>query len=424
MVRPANTPVPLFYRASRFELVDSFQWHLSDATRVGQEGAGPAVLRAKEATAVIVRDFLTGALQAYAVAHLAPSLRFAVRSRLHKKQVAGLAALVDHVREEYGDIGVTVLGDFNCDVLPRLQPLLDAGLDQGGTKAVTHPPKGRIDHILSTAPMVGQNVIRGLHTDHNGVIQEHDVTEEAPVSRKPDYPKADAEVQWFGGVFGGSTIDPNVVVLHTTETTDWPGYNNAGTPGDAAPHYTAKPDMKACTSAWRQHFSETISARALRNEAGGVETNTLNCVQVELIGTCDSAKAKTWKVGGVTLTAGVDYIYWPDAPAWALRDLADFVRSIHDRRGIVYETPALWLPYPASYGDSKARMTGKQWLNFYGFCGHQHVPENSHGDPGDLDMAAVFKLAGAASTPDPRVSRIRARIQRLRARLNRILNGK
>lgn len=422
MVRPKNTPVPIFYRAARFELVDAFQWHLSDATRVGPEGAGPPVLRAKEATVIVVRDLVTGGLAAYAVAHLAPSLRFLIRSRLHRKQVAGLAALVDHIRATHGaDVDVTELGDFNCDVQPRLQPLLDAGLDQGGTKAVTHPPKARIDHILSTAPMVGQDVVRGLHTDHNGVVQEHDVTEEAPVTRKPDYPKADAEVQWFGGVFGGSTIDPNVVVLHTTETTDWPGYNNAGTPGDSAPHYTAKPDLKACATGWRQHFSETISARALRNEAGGVETNTLNCVQVELIGTCDSAKAKTWKVGGVTLRAGVDYIYWPDAPAWALKDLAAFLTSIHKRRGVRLEAPKLWLPYPASYGQTAARMTGAEWEAFYGVCGHQHVPENSHGDPGDIDITTLLTLAGAAPAPDPRVSRIRARIKRLRARLNHIL---
>ena len=163
--------------------------------------------------------------------------------------------------------------------------------------------------------MVGQNVIRGLHTDHNGVIQErHDVTG-GPVSRKPDYPKADAEVQWFDMASRRLHHRPGTwFQLHTTETTDWPGYNNARhTRGLLRPALYRKARPNCTCTAWRQHFSETISARALRNEAGGVETNTLNCVQVELDRDRDSAKAKTWKVGGVTPTAGVDYIYWPDA---------------------------------------------------------------------------------------------------------------
>lgn len=222
--------------------------------------------------------------------------------------------------------------------------------------------------------------------------------------RKPDYPKADAETQWFADNphLVGSTIDPNVVVLHTTETTGWPSYNNGGTPGDAGPHYTARPDIKACRTGWRQHYPETMSSRALRNEAGGVETNTLNCVQVELIGTCDSSKRKTWMVSGVTMRAGVDYIYWPDAPEWALRDLADFLASIHKRQGILLEAPKTWLPYPDSYGNTAARMTFAEWRGFYGVCGHQHVPENSHGDPGDIDIKRVLTLAGGAKpTPKP-----------------------
>lgn len=51
-------------------------------------------------------------------------------------------------------------------------------------------------------------------------------------------------------------------------------------------------------------------------------------------------------------------------------------------------------------------MTTKQWERFNGICGHQHVPGNSHWDPGALDIKAFVKLlandsAGSGATrPD------------------------
>ena len=35
------------------------------------------------------------------------------------------------------------------------------------------------------------------------------------------------------------------------------------------------------------------------------------------------------------------------------------------------------------------RMGNQEWDQFGGVCGHQHVPENTHWDPGALDWAAV-----------------------------------
>jgi hypothetical protein len=54
---------------------------------------------------------------------------------------------------------------------------------------------------------------------------------------------------------------------------------------------------------------------------------------------------------------------------------------------------------PASYGASPARMSFAQWQNFTGWCGHQHVPENDHGDPGSMDFARVIALAKGGTTP-------------------------
>lgn len=406
-----SIPTPIVWPVT-WELVAKGKVHLSGKVK-NESSVGPRILRAKDAPWALLRDPATGSLHYVIVGHLAP-----VPDKNHVvwgRQIDALVAALSAVKAENPDVVRHLIADLNQNDRTKLTAFEALGMHLG-RRTLDHG-RHQLQYVVSDLDG-DRSLIQHVRTDHKPVLAD---LEEAPVTRKPDYPKADADAQWFGGVFGGSTIDPNVVVLHTTETTDWPGYNNAGTPGDSAPHYTTKPDLKACTSAWRQHFSETISARALRNEAGGVETNTLNCVQVELIGTCDSAKAKTWKVGGVTLTAGVDYIYWPDAPAWALRDLAAFLTSIHKRRGVKLEAPKVWLPYPASYGATAARMTGAQWEGFYGVCGHQHVPENSHGDPGDIDITTLLSLAGAAPAPDPRVARIRARIKRLRARLNHIL---
>jgi hypothetical protein len=195
-----------------------------------------------------------------------------------------------------------------------------------------------------------------------------------------NYRPADTKAQWFQDDYPGSVISPNVVVLHTTEGTTWPGYEGGAT----APTYTALPDFAAKRLVWRAHFPDERSSRALRNEAGGVETNTLNVVQVELVGTCDPGSHKRW--------GDTPHIYWPEAPHWALRDLAVFLADMHKRHGIKLHAPQ-FLGYPASYGDSPVRFAFAQWRDFYGVCGHQHVPENVHGDPGAIDIAKVLRIA-------------------------------
>jgi hypothetical protein len=188
---------------------------------------------------------------------------------------------------------------------------------------------------------------------------------------------------WFEDRFLGSLMKPNVVVIHTTEGTSLPSYSG----GAVAPNYTAVPDFKAKRLKFYAHFSDERSARALRNEAGGVQTNTLNCIQIELVGTCSPSTSQSWKTR---------HILWSNPPAWALRDLAHFAADMHKRHGVKLEGPApVWTPYPESFGPGGQRFSFHQWSNFYGFCGHQHVPENVHGDPGAFPWGAVQKLAQA-----------------------------
>lgn len=227
--------------------------------------------------------------------------------------------------------------------------------------------------------------------------------------RHPGYPGANQTRLWFHGRFSASTITPNVGVLHTTETVGLPSYVG----GETAPHYTLLPKIKTCTGDWFQHWLETESARALRNEAGGVETNTLNAYQLELVGTCDPAHRRTWVVSGVTLRAGVDYIYWPEAPEWALDLVADFMASANKRLGIPLTAPA-FQAYPASYGanvrdggeTNRVRFSFARWRKFVGWLGHQHVPEQTHGDPGLIDIGYLLDAADQIVHPKPTQTRV------------------
>lgn len=212
------------------------------------------------------------------------------------------------------------------------------------------------------------------------------------------YSKADRRAQWFGDKYGSASFKPNCGVLHTTETSTWPGYGG----GAMAPNYTGRPNFSRKTIDWRAHYEDEESSRALVNLSGGVETNRANAIQVELIGTCDAQYRISRSAWG---KAGVDYLYWPDAPEWAMTALADFLADMNRRHGIPLQGPAMWLSYgrdarapgrnPASYGKSPARFSFTQWRNFYGWCGHQHVPENEHGDPGSIDASRLFAIARA-----------------------------
>lgn len=203
---------------------------------------------------------------------------------------------------------------------------------------------------------------------------------------------ADRTTQNFTRKYGGAPIQPNVGALHTTEGTGWPDYNGGAT----TPHATGMPAIPKRCLEWRQHLPFTRSARALENDPGGVETNTLNAVQLELIGTCDPTKRVRWG----RLTAGKHYIFWPEAPDWALDGVAEVLAFLHEEWAIQLKAPKLWLPYPDSYGSKNGqRMSFAQWRRFYGWCGHQHVPENAHGDPGDLDIEHILAKARELTAP-------------------------
>jgi hypothetical protein len=109
--------------------------------------------------------------------------------------------------------------------------------------------------------------------------------------------------------------------------------------------------------------------KALLNLPGGVETNNRGGVyQIEIVG------------------RAVDVPYYDDA--WYER-LRVRLLEVCGFTGTPYVFPLPFQPYPQSYGKNLVRMTYDDWLEFTGVCGHLHVPENDHGDPGALDVARL-----------------------------------
>lgn len=199
------------------------------------------------------------------------------------------------------------------------------------------------------------------------------------------YPPADKKTQNFVNRYPGRAISPNILVLHTMEVNGWPGYNNGGT----APHLSLRvfqnSDGSLKSFEWRQHYPFTRTARALKNLAGGVETNnsTQGVIQVELAGTCG------WATKVTPNWADAETVYKIGKP------LIDFLVFCKKELGI-----KLVAPYPfVAHNAPKKRMTYTQWLTFKGICGHQHVPENSHVDPGTIPIEWLIAEAEKQLNP-------------------------
>ena len=180
---------------------------------------------------------------------------------------------------------------------------------------------------------------------------------------------------------GPFTGGPMKGVLHTTEGNSWPDYQG----GTIAPHLTVRPDTASKRLLVRQHIAFNRAAKSLRNRPGGVETNRDGVIQIELVGTCNPSQ--------------VGCYYWPRADSWALSDLASIMRSVERATGIRRKAVSRWVPSPLSFGSgAPQRMSLSAWDAWDGWCGHEHVPENDHGDPGALN---VTWLVGPTADPVP-----------------------
>lgn len=160
--------VPVAWRRRRFRLVRKFAWHLSDPTPVGHAGPGPARLRGKSATVVVLLDRRSNKHVVLFNDHLAPSPQMGgQRAVLHGEQVLREAALVKWIKAKYPDADVFDVGDKNARDANLLKPVAEAGLHLG-PNVPTHGPHA-YDRIISNVPHRMFHAIRTF-SDHDTLV--------------------------------------------------------------------------------------------------------------------------------------------------------------------------------------------------------------------------------------------------------------
>jgi hypothetical protein len=180
------------------------------------------------------------------------------------------------------------------------------------------------------------------------------------------YPNADKSVK--GNSAGSYTGGPFKGVLHTTEGTSGPGALAAFTANNSWPHFMVDYAGKV----W-QFFDTNVAARALMNLAGGVQTNTDSAIQIEVVGFASQPNNH------------------PQVQMDALRAL---MRWIEGATGVKPVGPGR--AFATAYGQNNLRFTNAQWDSFNGWCGHCHVPENDHWDPGAINLDALLPSPGSS----------------------------
>ncbi|MGH6927768.1 MAG: hypothetical protein ACREEV_05595 [Dongiaceae bacterium] len=169
-----------------------------------------------------------------------------------------------------------------------------------------------------------------------------------------------------GGAYTGG---PFRGVIHTTEIKGYtPSTKNYYGHFDP-PHFTLA--MEKGEAKFYQHFPITFAARALENRARGVETNRRSAIQIEV----------AWKA------AEIDQL--PDA---MLMRLWDWMRWVEGEAGVKRSNYPRFRGNEARGINGVGRMTNDEWNAFDGWCGHQHVPENAHWDPGKLDIDLLTRI--------------------------------
>lgn len=166
------------------------------------------------------------------------------------------------------------------------------------------------------------------------------------------------------------TGGPKRLVLHTTEGWSIESAEAAYRAKGIAPHFT----VCFASRRWVQHIDTAQAASAMRNEAGGVQTNRHGAIQIEIVGfaahTQDMADDDLRWLGWIIFT-----ICWNEGI-----DMHRYPAFVGTEAGTIATTTA------------KQRMAPAVWEDFNGVCGHQHVPENHHWDPGRFPYARMLEL--------------------------------
>ncbi|MFE4422055.1 hemopexin repeat-containing protein [Streptomyces sp. NPDC056817] len=152
-------------------------------------------------------------------------------------------------------------------------------------------------------------------------------------------------------------------VLHTTEGPTIAGALQTFRGTNFWPTLTIEPNTFRVV----QHYSLNAGARALSDRA--TAENAARCVQIEIVG------------------------FAAQAPTWAPEKLAfirDVIRDIESLVPIPRWSGRTFLDAAGVSSQPGNRMSVEEWQRFSGWCGHQHVPGETHWDPGALDIDTVL----------------------------------
>lgn len=149
-------------------------------------------------------------------------------------------------------------------------------------------------------------------------------------------------------------------VLHTTEGGTLAGALSTLDSRKVWPHLTIEPHTLTIV----QHYPLSRGARALTDQL--TPQNAARCIQIEIVG------------------------FAAQTQDWAPEQLA-FIREVMRQIESLVPIPRTSDVTFLGGGDHPAnRMSVDQWNRFSGWCGHQHVPGNSHWDPGAIDIATLL----------------------------------
>jgi N-acetylmuramoyl-L-alanine amidase len=150
-------------------------------------------------------------------------------------------------------------------------------------------------------------------------------------------------------------------VLHSTEGSTAAGARSAFVEFDSWPHFTITNENGHVRTL--QHLPIDRAARSLEHRGGTVETNRQGAIQIEIVGFAAHADA---------------------FPQSYLDGIARLMRWIEKNAGVQRSTSVEFVP-----PGQEQRLSDGDWLKYDGWCGHQHVPNNEHEDPGAI---AIGKL--------------------------------
>lgn len=160
-----------------------------------------------------------------------------------------------------------------------------------------------------------------------------------------------------GPMVGGFTPK---IVHHTTQGASIGGAESTYASTHNLPHFTdAYVDGKYVV---HQHLDLNVAATALMHPAGTVDTNRGNSIQIEHVGFANTSSQ------------------WADG---YLSGIAALCRWIEAQTGCPPVAHVSFL--------SPRRLSEAEWKAYGGHVGHVHVPNNTHTDPGPIDIVRILK---------------------------------